>query len=354
VVLFDPAARTAPPCLNVLQGAADGSETDVITDNITGIFRRIYAAFWGPRTDDIFRAAVLTLLRSVPAGSGLVTLADIPSLLGSDAYRRRKTSAITDPVLKGFWEWYEQLSGASRAHAVGPLMNKLRAFLLRPFVAQAIAAGPSTFTMSQVLDEGGLLLARLPKGVLGEETCRLLGSFILAATWQPAKPGLPQASELGCGCCEDASQSGGAAPVMVVLCLTLPPQACRPVGDTWSVFGEGRQRRQLPKPDHCVSHALCDRRGVDSVTVTGQIITAVRKRAGRAAVAGRCQPGGASGVTAVGVPAVYLARTRRVPAVDLPGEPGGRGPARPGRPAASGQREPGRRQARAGLVRRHR
>jgi Type IV secretion-system coupling protein DNA-binding domain len=31
VVLFDPASRAAPPCLNVLQGAADGSDTDVIT-----------------------------------------------------------------------------------------------------------------------------------------------------------------------------------------------------------------------------------------------------------------------------------------------------------------------------------
>ena len=209
VVLFDPASRGAPPCLNVLQGNRDGSDTDVICDNITGIFRRIYAAFWGPRTDDIFRAAVLTLLRSVPAGSGLVNLADIPSLLGSDAYRRRKTSAITDPVLKGFWEWYEQLSGASRAHAVGPLMNKLRAFLLRPFVAQAIAAGPSTFTMSQVLDEGGLLLARLPKGVLGEETCRLLGSFIVAATWQTAarRARLPQHARPDAGLYIDECQN---------------------------------------------------------------------------------------------------------------------------------------------------
>jgi len=186
VVLFDPATRGAPPCLNVLQGAADGSDTDVITDNITGIFRRIYSAFWGPRTDDIFRAAVLTLLRSVPAGSGQVTLADIPALLGSDAYRRRITAAVADPVLRGFWSWYEQLSEAARAQATGPLLNKLRAFLLRPFVRAAIAAGPSTFTMTTVLDSGGLLLARLPKGILGEETARLLGSFLVAATWQAA------------------------------------------------------------------------------------------------------------------------------------------------------------------------
>jgi Type IV secretion-system coupling protein DNA-binding domain len=186
VVLFDPAGRGPPPCLNVLQGDPSGTDVDVITDNITGIFRRIFAAFWGPRTDDIFRAACLTLLHSVPPGSGQVNLADIPALLGSEAYRHRVTRAIKDPVLNGFWAWYEQLSDASRAQAIGPLMNKLRAFLLRRFVRQAIAAGPSTFTMTQLLDHGGLLLARLPKGILGEETARLLGSFIVAATWQAA------------------------------------------------------------------------------------------------------------------------------------------------------------------------
>jgi hypothetical protein len=45
-VLFDPDDRGAPPCLNVLQGDGTGADTDVITDNLTGIFRRIYAAFF--------------------------------------------------------------------------------------------------------------------------------------------------------------------------------------------------------------------------------------------------------------------------------------------------------------------
>jgi hypothetical protein len=112
-------------------------------------------------------------------------------------------------VLKGFWEWYEQLSDASRAQAIGPLMNKLRAFLLRSFVRQAIAAGPSTFTMAGILDHGGLLLARLPKGVLGEETARLLGSFIVAATWQAAsrRAGLPQHARPDAGLYIDECQN---------------------------------------------------------------------------------------------------------------------------------------------------
>jgi hypothetical protein len=39
--------------------------------------------------------------------------------------------------------------------------------------------------MTQVLD-GGILLCRLPKGLLGDETARILGSFVVASVWQAA------------------------------------------------------------------------------------------------------------------------------------------------------------------------
>jgi len=210
VVLFDPGdARHPPPCLNVLQGDGTGTDTDMIVDNVTGIFRRIFAANWGPRTDDIFRAACLTLLQSVPPGSGLVTLADIPPLLGDDTYRRRLTATVRDQVLKDFWDWYEQLTPPTRAHSIAPLMNKLRAFLLRKFASQAIAAGPSTFDMTDVLDSGGLCLARLPKGILGEETAQLVGSFIVARTWQAAarRARLPETARPDAGLYVDEAQN---------------------------------------------------------------------------------------------------------------------------------------------------
>ncbi|MFE0178047.1 type IV secretory system conjugative DNA transfer family protein [Streptomyces sp. NPDC059002] len=181
LVLIDPDDVHTPPCLNVL----DGSDIDVVVDNITGIFRRIFTAFWGPRTDDVMRAACLTLLKHRTVSGQLVTLADVPRLLGEAAFRLRIVPALKDPVLRGFWAWYESMSEPSRAAVIGPVMNKLRAFLLRDFARRAIAAGPSTFDLTSVLD-GGILLARLPKGSLGEETARLLGSFIVAGTWQAA------------------------------------------------------------------------------------------------------------------------------------------------------------------------
>ena len=145
----------------------------------------------------------------MPPGSGLVTLASIPPLLGDGTVRKRLTAGVRDQVLRDFWAWYEELSPASRGAAAGPLMNKLRAFLLRKFAHAAIAAGPSTFDMAQVLDGGGLCLARLPKGLLGEETAQFVGSFIVARTWQAAarRTRLPQTARPDAGLYIDECQN---------------------------------------------------------------------------------------------------------------------------------------------------
>ncbi|MGH3846494.1 MAG: type IV secretory system conjugative DNA transfer family protein, partial [Pseudonocardiaceae bacterium] len=175
VVLFDADSRSRPPCLNPL----DGPDTDLIVDNLVSVFRRVYSAFWGPRTDDLMRAACLTLR----AQHGVATLAELPTLLTDVAFRSRVTAGLTDPVLAGFWSWYEDLTDSGRSQVISPLMNKLRAFLLRPFVRDALAAGRSTVDLGAVL-EGGICLVRIPKGSLGEETTRLIGSLVVARTWQ--------------------------------------------------------------------------------------------------------------------------------------------------------------------------
>ena len=87
--------------------------------------------------------------------------------------------------LGGFWTSYEGMSEANRAQVIGPVMNKLRAFLLRDFVRQVVGRPDSSFDMGQVLD-GGVCLVRVPKGILGDETARLLGSFVVAKVWQTA------------------------------------------------------------------------------------------------------------------------------------------------------------------------
>src|SRR5207247_1726359 len=61
-----------------------------------------------------------------------MTLAEVPLLLTDADFRRRLIGRVDDPIALGpFWAAYEAWSDAERAQAIGPVMNKLRAFLLR-------------------------------------------------------------------------------------------------------------------------------------------------------------------------------------------------------------------------------
>ncbi len=205
-VLVDPEDPDAAPVLNVLSGP----DPDLAVDNLVGIFRSIFSAFWGPRTDDVLRSACLTLLRHAAAMGTSTSLADVPRLLSDDEFRAPRVAVVSaDTVgLGGFWKSYEQMSEASRAQVIGPVMNKLRAFLLRDFVRSVVGRPDSSFDMGQVLD-GGICLVRVPKGILGEETARLLGSFVVAKVWQTAthRARLGQAARVDASLVVDEAQN---------------------------------------------------------------------------------------------------------------------------------------------------
>ncbi len=187
LVVIDPERAQRPVGLNVLHG----HDPQLAAEHLVGTFRRMYEQFWGPRTDDILRACVLTLARDER-----LTLAEIPTCLANAAWRAPLTADLAkeEPVLAGFWRWYDELSEASRVQAVGPLLNKLRAFLLRRTVRTIVGQEKTTFSLGDVLDHG-LMLVRVPKGTLGEDTSRLLGGLLVARVWQEAlrRSRLPEA-----------------------------------------------------------------------------------------------------------------------------------------------------------------
>lgn len=177
--LLNPDDPEASVGLNVLQG----EDPDLVVDHIVSVFRRIYEHSWGPRTDDIMRAACLTLIETPGT-----TLAEIPILLTHREirhelrFRRRSYAGLGD--LGNFWDQYEKWSESQRTANIAPLMNKLRAFLLRGPVRAMIGQSSPRLDIQKLIDGGGLLLVRIPKGTLGEETSRILGAFVVARVWQ--------------------------------------------------------------------------------------------------------------------------------------------------------------------------
>ena len=178
VVLIDPTDDARPVGLNPLAGAETNPE--LVVEQVVGLFHQLYRAFWGPRTDDILRSALLTLVAD-PS----LTLCEVPLLLTDPAVRRRLTGRIDDPIALGpFWAWYEAMSDAERAAAVGPVLNKLRAFLLRRRIRNVIGQPKPAFSLDRALADGQIVLVSLAKGLLGEEAAALVGSLFVAQLWQ--------------------------------------------------------------------------------------------------------------------------------------------------------------------------
>lgn len=157
-------------------------DPNLAAENVLSIIKRIYEENWGPRTDDVLKSCLLTLV--VEPGS---TLAHVPALLTNSDLRRRLTAHVDDAIgVGGFWRWYDRLSEAKRLEAIAPLQNKLRDFLVRPRLRHLLCQPRSSVDLRSLMDRGGILLADLGTGRWGENASALAGSFLVARLWQAA------------------------------------------------------------------------------------------------------------------------------------------------------------------------
>lgn len=182
VDLLDLGETGHPPALNLL--ACSPGDGDAHAQAICGIFARLFARFWGPRTEDILRSALTTLLCGRDPSGPAPTLADVLTLLSDPGERSRYRAS--DPVaLDVFWRQWQTLSEPARVQALAPLSNKLRALLgnrtLRNMLCQ-----PAAPDLTETIAGGRWLLVSLPQ-TLGEDAADLIGSVLLHRAWQAAQ-----------------------------------------------------------------------------------------------------------------------------------------------------------------------
>jgi len=157
---------------------------ELAVDSVLHVFREIWSAYWGPRTDQILRAS-LTSLVSVRARNGhAMTICEIVPLLTNPAFRRYVTSRDSlPPQLRDYWRRFDQLSDAERAQAIGPVLNKVEAFTHR--VPIRLLLGQSAgVNFEDIFRERKVVLVNLAKGELGSETGNLLGALVVSELWK--------------------------------------------------------------------------------------------------------------------------------------------------------------------------
>jgi Type IV secretion-system coupling protein DNA-binding domain len=184
VIVLDPSVTDRPIGFNILQAAHDEQSRELVVDSVIHIWHELYKDFWGPRTEDVLRGALLTLINTHAADGSAFTLVEVPELLTNASLRQFVLRQPGVPAgLESFWGWYQAIKPADRLKIIGPILNKLRAATLRTPI-RLMLGQPDGLDLPGILAKRRVLLVPLRKGTLGGETAGLLGTLLLAAIWQ--------------------------------------------------------------------------------------------------------------------------------------------------------------------------
>lgn len=181
VVIID-AADEKPVGFNPLD--AVGRNKDVVVDGILSAFKAVFEDGWGPRTEDLLHAGLLSLATAGEMRGEPYTLLDLPRLLTDTPFRRSVIGAIAgDQTLASFWAGFEELSPGARAQIIAAPMNKLRKFVLRKNLAAVLGQPRPRFRLRDVFRDGRAVLVPLNDALLGPGAAQLLGSLVVAELW---------------------------------------------------------------------------------------------------------------------------------------------------------------------------
>lgn len=176
VILLDATDREWPLGFNPL-GEISPEKRSLATSELVAVLRRYFSSSsWGPRMENILTNVILALLET-PWPS---TLLDIPKVLLEPAYTQAVLTHVHNPGVRQFFEVeFEQIL-KRRGDAIEPILNKVNPWLTFPELRNIIGQSTSSFHIRQAMDEGKILLVRIPKGTLGEDMSSLIGALLVA------------------------------------------------------------------------------------------------------------------------------------------------------------------------------
>ena len=181
IAIIDPLLKR-PAGVNPFAGFDQPGVEDrrpLVAEMMLDLFRGLFPNAFGPLTADTLHASFLTLTYAPDA-----SLALLRKLLTDHVYRRKVVARISEPALQSFWAQYDAKSPGQQAAAVGPVMTRLRQFLLRPGVAAVLEQAHPAFELADLFTKPRILVMSLNKGLLGTQAASLLGSLIVSQLWQ--------------------------------------------------------------------------------------------------------------------------------------------------------------------------
>ncbi|GHO59209.1 helicase HerA domain-containing protein [Ktedonobacter robiniae] len=187
VMLIDLSETDYAIGLNPLD-ATMGKGRDKAISDLLHTLAHIWASSWGPRMENAFEYALRTLYEAnkvllqqdvYTGASKQYTLLDVMPLLTDESFCHSLLQHISDPYILRWWHtYYEPLPLAMQRERIDPVLSKVAKF--ESLIARRILGqGQSTVDFAAAIREGKIILVKLAKGVIGEDTARILGATLL-------------------------------------------------------------------------------------------------------------------------------------------------------------------------------
>lgn len=184
VVLIEPTDPQAVVGLNLLE-ADDELQREYLVSDLCAWMYALYdtnnIGIVGPRFEQMLRYAALLLLDDEEPWS----LMEIPRLFADPAFAKPLAKRATDPLVREFW--HGDMPRVQQSSDYGEMAAWFRS-KFEPFrsvrpLRRVLGQRSSSVHLRDTMDHGGIVLANLSKGLLGEYNARLLGFVVFARLW---------------------------------------------------------------------------------------------------------------------------------------------------------------------------
>ncbi len=156
------------------------ADAELVADQMLELIRA-NADSWGPRLEEVLRAALVLL-----AASPGMTLVELPAVLLDEPFRAALLARLDPtfaPTVGAFFSRFDDWSEGEREQAVSAVLNKVSPLTDRRRLRAMLGQAHPSWTMQQVVDQGQILLVALPSGLAGSYAVDLVGGMLVRLVW---------------------------------------------------------------------------------------------------------------------------------------------------------------------------
>ena len=146
-------------------------------EGVISIFRHYWHGSWSStRMEDVIRNCFLAGLEH-PG----FTVIDILRMLLDEEFREMVLKSSSNPIVIQYWNnEYKHLHKRILQETRQPVQTRVRALSSNPFIRNIFGQSKSTIDFRTLIEKGGILLADLSRGAIGDQPADLIGSILIS------------------------------------------------------------------------------------------------------------------------------------------------------------------------------